>query len=130
MGNTKAHLNLRPDPPPEVIAYFIKEYGTTVHLQPLPLFDLDNLTAKLGSSPRYLVHSFLALMLEFSSHRFYHGKQEQAASYYTGSAVATTQQLASEGKPRVELIQALCMLSFRDIKGKTSIWTVIVGSFI
>ncbi|KAH6951902.1 hypothetical protein DER45DRAFT_587567 [Fusarium avenaceum] len=117
MGNTKTHLNLRPDPPPEVIAYFIKEYGTTVHLQPLPLFDLGNLTAKLASAPRYLVHSFLALMLEFSSHGFYDGKQQQAASYYNGSAVATTQQLASEGKPRVELIQALCMLSLKDIKG-------------
>jgi hypothetical protein len=59
-------------------------------------------------------------MLGFSSHGFYDGKQSQAASYYTSSAVVTTQQLASEGKPRVELIQALCMLSLKDIKGIVS----------
>ncbi|KAF4332161.1 hypothetical protein FBEOM_14053 [Fusarium beomiforme] len=87
----------------------------TVHLQPLPLFELASLEERLQNAPRYILHSFLALMLEFSTHRFYQSKHAEAASYYNHSAAATTKRLAAEGQPRVEIVQALCMIAFRDL---------------
>ena len=98
----------------------MKVYGTTVHLQPLPLFELDSLRTKLQTASQYSVHSFLALMLQFSTHDFYHKSHKAAAKFYSRSAAATTQLLAAEGKPRVEVIQALCMLAVKDIAGRVS----------
>ncbi|KAF4996693.1 hypothetical protein FGRMN_4351 [Fusarium graminum] len=105
------------NPPREALAHFVDIYSSTVHLQPLPLFEPHNLGKLLDSAPQYLLHSFLALMLDFSTHRFYGNKHSEAAAYYTRSAVSSTQQLASEGKPKVEVIQALCLLTLKDIRG-------------
>lgn len=116
----------RPDPPQTVLDHFIKVYGTTVHLQPLPLFKFDSLRTKLQTASQYFVHSFLALMLQFSTHDFYHKSHKAAARFYSRSAAATTGLLAAEGNPRVEVIQALCMLALKDIAGKVSsnwLWT-------
>ncbi|CAG7561984.1 unnamed protein product [Fusarium equiseti] len=54
-------------------------------------------------------------MLQFSTHSFYHNSRTAAARFYSHSAAATTQRLASEGKPRVDVIQALCMLALKDV---------------
>jgi len=111
-------LRHRPDPPPTVLDHFVLVYETTVHLQPLPLFELDSLRTKLQNAPQYFLHSFLALMLQFSTHDFYHKSHSAATKFYSRSAAATTQRLAAEGKPRVEVIQALCMLALKYIAGK------------
>jgi hypothetical protein len=108
----------RPDPPEAVLDHFVQVYETTVHLQPLPLFELDSLKAKLQDAPKYFMHSFLALMLQFSTHDFYQKSHPAATSFYSRSAAATTQRLAAEGKPRVDVIQALCMLALKHIAGK------------
>ncbi|KAF4972206.1 hypothetical protein FSARC_1188 [Fusarium sarcochroum] len=105
----------QPDPPQDVLNHFVQVYGTTVHLQPLPLFELDSLSTKLQNAPQYFVHSFLALMLEFSTHEFYHNSHSEAARFYSRSAAATTQRVAAEGNPRAEVIQALSMLALKDI---------------
>ncbi|RGP66602.1 hypothetical protein FLONG3_8798 [Fusarium longipes] len=104
-----------PDPPQSVLKHFVEIYTTRVHLQPLPLFEIASLVGKLNAAPRYLIHSFLALMLEFSSHGFYINKHKEASIYYRRSAEATTQHLAAEGKPITEVIQSLCMLTLRDV---------------
>ena len=116
----KSSPNLRysPDPPQSALDHFVLVYETTVHLQPLPLFELDSLRAKLQNAPQYFLHSFLALMLQFSTHHFYHKSHTAAAKFYSRSAAGTTQRLAAEGKPRVEVIQALCMLALKDVAGK------------
>ena len=113
------NLRYRPDPPQDVLDHFVQVYETTIHLQPLPLFELDSLRAKLQNAPQYFLHSFLALMLQFSTHHFYQKSHTAATKFYSLSATATTQRLAAEGKPRVEVIQALCMLALKDIAGKT-----------
>ena len=103
-----------------MLDHFVQVYEATVHLQPLPLFELDSLKTKLQTASQYFVHSFLALMLQFSTHDFYQNSHKAAARFYSRSAAATTQLLAAEGKPRVEVIQALCMLAVEDIAGKVS----------
>ncbi|KAF5664352.1 hypothetical protein FHETE_7109 [Fusarium heterosporum] len=105
------------NPPRDVLAHFVEIYSSTIHLQPLALFEPHNLGTLLDSAPLYLLHSFLAIMLDFSTHIFYGNKHSEAAAYYTHSAVSTTQQLASEGKPRVEIVQSLCLLALKDIRG-------------
>jgi hypothetical protein len=89
-----------------------------VHLQPLPLFDLPTLGRRLDNAPQYFLHSFLALMLEFTTHEYYRNKHSEACSYYSRSAATTIQRLAAEGKHRVEVVQALCMMALREIAGK------------
>ena len=103
-----------------MLDHFVQVYETTVHLQPIPLFELDSLRTKLQTASQYFVHSFLALMLQFSTHNFYHKSHKTAARFYSRSAAATTQLLAAEGKPQVEVIQALCMLAVKDIAGRVS----------
>ena len=94
-------------------------YRATVHLQPLPLFNLEGLQARLMASPQFLLWSFLALTLTFSSHEFYRGSESEAIKFYARSAADTVMRLAAEGIPRLEILQSLCLLAFRDIKGKS-----------
>ncbi|XEV01457.1 hypothetical protein FSHL1_006744 [Fusarium sambucinum] len=104
-----------PNLPQSVLRHFVEVYGIKLHLQPLPLFDLQSLDNMLQVAPEYFLHSFLALMLEFSSHSFYNNNHEQASAFYGHSAEAATQQLAGQGKPTIEVIQALCMLALRNV---------------
>ncbi|OBS26036.1 hypothetical protein FPOA_06566 [Fusarium poae] len=104
-----------PNPPQSVLRHFVEVYGIKLHLQPLPLFDLECIDNTLQVAPEYLLHSFLALMLEFSSHPFYNNNHQQASAFYGYSAEAATQQLAGQGKPTTEVIQALCMLALRNV---------------
>lgn len=67
--------------------------------------------------PQFLLHSFLALMLKFSIHEFYHGEEVEAASLYNRLAADATMRLAFDGAPRLEVIQSLCLLTLRNIAG-------------
>lgn len=57
-------------------------------------------------------------MLEFTTHEYFRNEHVEASSYYSRSAATTIQSLAAEGKQQVEIVQALCMMSLRDIVGK------------
>ncbi|KAM6522927.1 hypothetical protein FALCPG4_012539 [Fusarium falciforme] len=103
------------DPPPDALNHFVQIYKTTLHLQPLPLFHPDDLWERMAILPQFLLHSFLALMLKFSSHEFYHGEEVEAASFYNRLAADVTMRLAFDGAPRLEVIQALCLLTLRNI---------------
>lgn len=89
-----------------------------MHLQPLPLFDLVTLEMRLSNAPKYFIYSFLALMLEFTTHEYFQNEHAEASSYYSRSAATIIQSLAAEGKHQVEIAQALCMMALRDIVGK------------
>ncbi|KAJ3458906.1 hypothetical protein MRS44_013015 [Fusarium solani] len=109
------------DPPPEALNHFVQIYKTTLHLQPLPLFNPDDLWERMAILPQFLLHSFLALMLKFSIHEFYHGEEVEAASLYNRLAADATMRLAFDGAPRLEVIQSLCLLTLRNIAaGDTS----------
>ncbi|RKK91963.1 hypothetical protein BFJ68_g16045 [Fusarium oxysporum] len=86
------------DLPQDVFTHFLQVYSQTVHLQPLPLFDLATLGRKLNNAPQYFLYSFLALMLEFTTHEYFRNKHAEASSYYSRSAATTIQRLAAEGK--------------------------------
>ncbi|KAJ4273500.1 hypothetical protein NW764_012045 [Fusarium oxysporum] len=109
------------DLPQDVFTHFLQVYSQTVHLQPLPLFDLATLGRKLNNAPQYFLDSFLALMLEFTTHEYFRNKHAEASSYYSRSAATTIQRLAAEGKHQVEIVQALCMMTLRDIAGKRNV---------
>lgn len=105
------------DPPPEVLNHAIDVYRTMIHLQPLPLFRLRDLSHHLASSPRFLLHSFLALTLSFRSHTAYHDRQAEVAESYARSGQDTVRKLAFQGVSTLEVIQSLCLLALRDILG-------------
>ncbi|KAF5566445.1 hypothetical protein FPHYL_3768 [Fusarium phyllophilum] len=108
------------DLPQDVLTHFLQVYSQKVHLQPLPLFDLSTLGRRLNNAPQYFLYSFLALMLEFTTHEYFQNKHAEASSYYSRSAATTIQRLAAEGKHQVEIVQALCMTALKDIAGKLS----------
>ncbi|CZS83066.1 unnamed protein product [Fusarium graminearum] len=104
-----------PNPPQSVLEHFVEVYSIKLHLQPLPLFELECLRSMLPVAAGYLRYSFLTLMLEFTSHSCYSSKYEEASTFYRHSAEAATQQLAGQGKPTADIMQALCMLALRNI---------------
>jgi hypothetical protein len=85
--------------------------------RPLPLFATDNLRTCLASSAAFLRWSFLALVLLFSSHPLYNGKEAENAEYYANSAYDAITPLTTEGVAKIEIVQSLCMLALRDLKG-------------
>lgn len=94
-------------------------YRIKYHLQPLQLFKVHELKGRLLVAPRYLVDSFLALTVRHSTHAFYRGQQSQAVELYATSARQTVMDLASQGIPRLEIVQALCLLVLVDITGES-----------
>lgn len=89
-----------------------------IHLQPLPLFRLEDLQKYLTTAPRFLLWSFLALTLTFSNHEFYGGRVSEAIEFYTQSAHDTVIKLAAEGVTRLEVTQSMCLLALRYVEGE------------
>ena len=102
----------------EALDHFVEVYRTRIHLQPLPLFNLDGLRDRLVTSSRFLLYSFLALSLNFGSHEFYRGREQEAIELYTRSAEDATMKLAVEGISKIEVIESLCILALKDLIGK------------
>uniref|UniRef100_A0A8H7KEM0 Zn(2)-C6 fungal-type domain-containing protein n=1 Tax=Bionectria ochroleuca TaxID=29856 RepID=A0A8H7KEM0_BIOOC len=95
-------------PPTQVLDDLIQVYQWSAHLQPIPLFRSQGLKDELLSSPRYLLHSFLALTLSLKSHVYY-PDSAIAVEHYTMSAEAMTRILSVQGVARLEVIEALCL---------------------
>lgn len=93
-------------------------YRIKLHLQPLQLFKLAGLRDHLLASSQFLRWSFLALLLHFSSHDFYSGQEAEATAFYTTSSRQEVTSLASQGIPRLEVVQALSLLVLVDVAGK------------
>ncbi|OQV05766.1 Fungal Zn2-Cys6 binuclear cluster domain-containing protein [Cladophialophora immunda] len=117
----------RPEPPPQVLDYLVDIYRKKIHLQPLPLLNPEDLRTIIDNSPQYLRWSFLALTVSFSNHDFYKGKSSEAIKLYSRSAADTVMKLAAGGNSRVDILQSLCLLAFKDIKAHklTRAWMTI-----
>ncbi|KAI7763273.1 hypothetical protein LZL87_012890 [Fusarium oxysporum] len=104
-----------PDVPSEVLDHLIEIYRVKLHLQPLQLFKISELRDTLTSAPQYLLYSFLALTVRYSAHGFFNGKQVKAVELYGSSAQQEVAILASQGIPKLEIVQALCLLVLVDV---------------
>lgn len=107
-----------PDPPSEVLDHLVEVYRTKLHFQPLQLFRLVGLREYLLASPQFLRWSFLGLILHFSSHEFYSGREAEAIEFYSTSSRQEVTSLALQGIPRLEVLQALSLLVLVDVAGK------------
>ncbi|KAI1055316.1 hypothetical protein LB505_009480 [Fusarium chuoi] len=107
-----------PDVPSDVLDHLIEIYRVKLHLQPLQLFNISELKDTLTLAPRYLLYSFLALTVRYSTHDFFNGKQAKAVELYGSSAQQEIAILASQGIPKLEIVQALCLLVLVDVAGK------------
>lgn len=112
---TKFH---RPRPSPQALSHMLETYKQSIHLQPLPLFSLTDIEESLTNAPEFLLWSFLALTLTFSSHEFYHGLEKEAIQFYANYAEEKIMKLALEGTTEEAVVQSLCLLALRYIKGK------------
>jgi hypothetical protein len=109
--------HLSPDIPLEVLDHLIEIYRVKLHLQPLQLFTLPELKVSLTSAPKYLLYSFLALTVRYSTHDFFNGQQAKVVEFYGSSAQQEVAILASQGIPKLEIVQALCLLVLVDVAG-------------
>lgn len=101
-----------------MIEHFADVYQAKVHFQPLPLFRVENVTDQLLSGPRFLLWSFLALMLTICSHEFYKHSELLAKEFYTRSSEDTVMRLAAEGVQRPEITRSLCLIALKQIKSR------------
>ncbi|KAF9877467.1 hypothetical protein CkaCkLH20_05167 [Colletotrichum karsti] len=101
--------------PPNILDELLDFYNRMIHQQPLPLFRTADLSDYLGSSPRHLLDSFLALTLSFKAHVDGETNQSNAIEHYVRSAEDTVKKLACQGVPRLDVVQSLCLLALRDV---------------
>ena len=98
--------------------YSVDVYKTKIHLQPLPLFDLQDLSSRLSQATPFLQWAFLALCLGFSSPDYPTDHGTDTVQFYTRSAHEAVVRLASEGTATLEVLQALCLLTLNDMAGQ------------
>lgn len=90
-------------------------------MQPLPLFDIDNLPDDVAYFPEFLLHAFMAITLPFLEHSFYGNRKSTAIDFYVGSARKATIGLASKGIiSSLNTLQSICLLTLVDIAGECS----------
>jgi hypothetical protein len=67
--------------------------------------------------------------VRYSTHDFYKGQEVKAAEFYTGLAHQAVISLAYQGIPKIEVVQALCMLVLVDVAGvyRTCLTLLIEG---
>lgn len=106
----------RPQPHIEVIEHFVDVYRIKVHLQPLPLFRLQNLADQLLTGPEFVLWSFLSLMLTMSSHDFFKGQENLARDFYARSSEDVVMGLSSGGELSSDVTRSLCLIALRHLK--------------
>lgn len=92
-------------------------YQEKLHLQPLPLFNIDHLFIEVAYLPQYLLRSFLAITLLFTEHPFYGTAKNAAIEFYIRTARETVVFLATEGELSLQTLQTLCLLALSDAAG-------------
>lgn len=107
-----------PEPPEEVADHLCEIYKSRIYFQPLPLFRLDSLRARLTAFPRFLRFSFLALAVRYSDHPHYAGVRADAIEFYAKSAQRTVDDIVAEGAANINVLRALCLLSLHNILGE------------
>lgn len=112
-------LNAKPPQSPEISLDILEDavdiYRRMIHIQPLPLFQLPNLSDYLKSSPRYLLYSFLALSLSLKTQIACRSPLFEKIESYARSAEEEVKNLASQGLSELGVVQSLCLHALRDI---------------
>ena len=99
-----------PEPADSVLDHAISIYTTKIHLQPVPLFGLNDLFRRISRSPSFLRSSFLAVCLRFAS--------PDEAEDNSRAVQKTVTSLACEGKVDLQVLQSLILLTLNDLMGK------------
>lgn len=97
--------------------HYVEIYKARLHLQPLPLFNVDTLSTNVLHFPPFLLRTFLAATMLFSEHPFFGSAKAEAIEFYVRSARESVMDSAAEGQPSVEVLQSLCLLTLNDLAG-------------
>ncbi|KIV78242.1 hypothetical protein PV11_09978 [Exophiala sideris] len=113
----------------DVLEYAVNVYRTKVHLQPLPLFNLQGLSDRLAESSPFLRWSFLALCLNLAPPAPSAGQDLDAGQRYSRMSHQVVTRLAAEGTATLEVLEALCLLALSDmIVGKPARAWMTIGA--
>lgn len=106
------------DPSGDMLDHLKEVYLSSIHLQPLPLLDLEDL-GRLNQtrSQDYLFDSFCALTISFSEHGHYVEQKLEIARERADSARNAVNSLALGASSQPDVLQALCLLALYDMKG-------------
>jgi len=92
-------------------------YSSSIHLQPLPLLDTEDLEQlSQMRSQEYLLNSFCALTILFSEQGYYSEHELTFARERANSAREVVNSLALAASPQPDVLQALCLLALYDMK--------------
>ncbi|KAF5008202.1 hypothetical protein FDECE_5535 [Fusarium decemcellulare] len=114
-SNDSQFVPAQPDVPLEMFTNALDIYQTMIHLQPLPLFRLSDLSDYLNSSPRFLLYSFFALTNSFRNRAGHDNGSGLMVADEIRSAEDEVKKLAFQGIPRMDVVQSLCLLALRDV---------------
>lgn len=103
---------------PEMFDHAVCIYARVIHLQPLPLFQIERLRELLPSYPKFLRSTFFALTSSFSDGQVTHGEDCKAVEMHASEARSEVLHLATEGNCSLPVLQALCLLILLDMKCK------------
>ncbi|SCO90116.1 uncharacterized protein FRV6_14244 [Fusarium oxysporum] len=112
--NDIPHFGMAPD----ILDHLIDVYRVKLHIQPLPLFNIGTLREVLANAQPYLVWSFVALTLPLSSPEYPGHPDPETVARDTQSAESTVMRMATDGIPRLDVVQSLCLLALKDVMGK------------
>ncbi|WKT51592.1 hypothetical protein QSH57_016562 [Fusarium oxysporum f. sp. vasinfectum] len=109
--NDIPHFGMAPD----ILDHLIDVYRVKPHIQPLPLFNIGTLREVLANAQPYLVWSFVALTLPLSSPEYPGHPDPETVARDTQSAESTVMRMATDGIPRLDVVQSLCLLALKDV---------------
>ncbi|ENH68902.1 hypothetical protein FOC1_g10000682 [Fusarium oxysporum f. sp. cubense race 1] len=99
----------------DILDHLIDVYRVKLHIQPLPLFNIGTLREVLANAQPYLVWSFVALTLPLSSPEYPGHPDPETVARDTQSAESTVMRMATDGIPRLDVVQSLCLLALKDV---------------
>ncbi|KIX08585.1 uncharacterized protein Z518_03241 [Rhinocladiella mackenziei CBS 650.93] len=102
-------------PPRDAIADAINAYFQYCHLQPLWLFDRNDLSS-VEECREETIFSLLALSLCHSNHSFFKGRSEELSQKYAQLAREHIMLRIAQGKVTLSTIQSLCMLTLANFQ--------------
>ncbi|OCT49061.1 hypothetical protein CLCR_04690 [Cladophialophora carrionii] len=100
-------------PPRDAVLDTVDAYFKYCHMQPLWLFDADDLSA-IEDCRDEVVFSLLALSVCHSKHIFFQGRSKQLSRQYAQLAREHIMLRIAQGKVTLATVQSLCMLALAN----------------
>lgn len=104
-------------PPREALVDAIDSYYQCCHMQPLWLFDRQELFS-IQERREDTLFSLLALSVCHSRHRFFRGRSDELSQTYAQAAREHIMRRVAEGQVSLSTIQSLCMLALANLQGQ------------